>query len=74
MYPIRLNIETDAYVHSLSHNGKHHLARVRILSQTAENKYIASYCGAFCSAIFNPFVGRYFVDDVYGLRAHDATP
>ena len=27
----------------------------------------AEYNGVKCHAIFNPFAGRYFVDDVYGV-------
>ena len=29
--------------------------------------YLAEYNGVKCHAIFNPFAGRYFVDDVYGV-------
>ena len=29
--------------------------------------YLAEYNGVKCHAIYNPFVGRYFVDDVYGV-------
>ena len=28
---------------------------------------LAEVDGVKCHAIFNPFVGRYFVDDVYGI-------
>lgn len=30
-------------------------------------EYLAEYNGVKCHAIFNPFAGRYFVDDVYGV-------
>ena len=32
-----------------------------------DNDYLAEYNGVKCHAMFNPFVGRYFVDDVYGI-------
>ena len=32
-----------------------------------ENDYLAEYNGVKCHAIFNPIVGRYYVDDVYGV-------
>ena len=40
------------------------------LSETeriGDNDYLAEYKGVKCHAIFNPFTGRYFVDDVYGV-------
>ena len=32
-----------------------------------DNLYLAEYNGVRCTAIFNPFVSRYFVDDLYGI-------
>lgn len=37
-----------------------------IISHTDNNHVIAEYKGERCSAIFNPFVGIYYVDDKYG--------
>ena len=38
-----------------------------ILKRIGDNDYLAEYNGVKCYAIFNPFAGRYFVDDVYGV-------
>ena len=39
-----------------------------ILERIGDNLYLAEYNGVRCTAIFNIFVGRYFVDDVYGVQ------
>lgn len=54
--------KTQAMVHSL--NAK---AEVTILEKVDDNDYRAEYQGKVCTAIFNPFVGCYYVDDVYGV-------
>lgn len=56
-------IIAEMVIHSL--NGE--LAQASILEKTGDNEYIAEYNGVKCSAIFNPFVGRYYVDDKYGV-------
>ena len=56
-------------IHSL--NGQE--AETTILDKVGDNKYIAEYNGQKCSAIFNPFAGRYYVDDKYGV-IRDAPP
>ena len=38
-----------------------------VLEKIGDNKYLADYNGVKCSAIFNPFVGAYYVDDKYGI-------
>lgn len=43
------------------------LAEATILEKVGDNKYIAEYNGVKCSAIYNPFVNRYYVDDKYGV-------
>ncbi|MBD5144977.1 MAG: hypothetical protein HDT21_03555 [Ruminococcus sp.] len=50
-----------AMVHSLKD-----LAEVEIIEHKDNNNVIAEYNGQKCTAIFNPFVGRYYVDDIYG--------
>ena len=50
-----------AMVHSLKD-----LAEVEIIEHKDNNNVIAEYNGKKCTAIFNPFVGRYYVDDIYG--------
>ena len=34
---------------------------------TDNNHCLARYDGKLCTAIFNPFSGYYYVDDVYGV-------
>lgn len=58
MFPFK----TQGCIHSLG--GK--LAEVEIIGKTGDNEYVAEYNGIRCTAIFNPFAGRYYVDDVYG--------
>ncbi len=59
-----------AYIHSLKDhtNNRHVLGEAEILTKIGDNRYLAEYNGVRCSAMFNPFVGRYFVDDVYGIQ------
>ena len=46
-----------------------------ILKRLGDNDYLAEYNGVRCHAIFNPFVGRFYVDDKYGIireqKSHD---
>lgn len=42
-------------------------AEVTILEKVGDNNYLAEYQNKICTAIFNPFVGLYYVDDVYGI-------
>jgi hypothetical protein len=39
---------------------------VVILHEKSCNDVIAEYKEKRCTAIFNPFVGLYYIDDVYG--------
>ena len=57
-----------AYIHSLKNKetGENVLGEVQILQHNNNNSVIAEYQGLKCTAIFNPFVNRYYVDDVYG--------
>ena len=52
----------DQYIGKLLDN------RYEILERIGDNLYLAAYNGVRCTAIFNIFVGRYFVDDVYGVQ------
>lgn len=56
-------MEVDAIIHSL--NGG--MDKVEILHESGCNDVIALYNGKRCTAIFNPFVGQYYVDDKYGV-------
>jgi len=62
-------ITEPMHIHSL--NGQ--LRDATIIDKVGDNKYIAEYNGVKCTAIFNPFVGRYYVDDKYGV-IKDKTP
>ena len=50
----------ECYIHSLKQGETHVLGEATIMN-------LAEYNGVKCHAIFNPFAGRYFVDDVYGV-------
>lgn len=56
--------ETEAVIHSL-HGG---VDTVTILSHADNNHCLAEYKGKICTAIWNPFNGYYYVDDIYGIR------
>ena len=52
----------DAMVHSL-----YSLAEVEIVEHKDNNHCLAQYNGKLCTAIFNPFSGYYYVDDIFGV-------
>lgn len=56
-------ITEQMHIHSL--DGA--LAEATIVEKVGDNKYIAEYNGVRCTAIFNPFAGRFYVDDKYGV-------
>jgi ribosomal protein S27AE len=59
-----------AFVHSLSDKDE-----VLILHEDGFNDVVAEYKGKRCTAIFNPFVCLYYVDDIYGeLRDRNKCP
>ena len=57
----------ECFIHSLEKDGNSNLAEATIIRRIGDNRYLAEYNGVKCTAIFNPFVGRYYVDDVYGV-------
>ena len=57
----------ECYIHPLKEGERHVLGEAMILKRIGDNDYLAEYNGVKCHAIYNPFVGRYFVDDVYGV-------
>lgn len=63
-------MKVEAYIHSLKdkEHDRHVLGEAEIIRRVGDNLYLAEVNGVRCTAIFNPFVGRYFVDDVYGLH------
>ena len=49
------------------------LAEATILKKIGDNQYLADYNGVKCTAIFNIFAGKYYVDDKYGvIKDHKA--
>ena len=44
---------------------------VEIIEKRGDNDYLAKVGAVICTAIFNPFVGLYYVDDVYGVVRRD---
>lgn len=41
---------------------------VELLKKTGDNQYLVkTTSGVTCTAIFNPFVGLYYADDLYGV-------
>ena len=59
-----------AYTHRLEdkEHDRNVLGEAEIIRCIGGNLYLAEYNGVQCTAIFNPFVSRYFVDDVYGIQ------
>ena len=57
----------ECYIHSLNRDGGGRLAEATILRRICDNHYVADYNGLKCLTTFNPFEGRYYVDDVYGV-------
>jgi hypothetical protein len=55
------------FIHSLKKDGQGVLAEATILEKIGDNKYLADYNGVKCTAMYNPFVGQYYVDDKYGV-------
>lgn len=58
-----------AYIHSLKDkiHDRNVLGEAEIIKKIGNNQYLATYNGVRCTAIFNPFTGRYYVDDVFGI-------
>jgi len=54
--------QAKAMVHSLKAQDD-----VTILHEKGNNDVIAEYKGIRCTAIFNPFAGMFYVDDIYGV-------
>ena len=53
----------QARIHSLGGS----FDEVTIISEKSCNDVIVEYRGIRCTAIYNPFVGCYYVDDIYGI-------
>ena len=61
-------MKVEAYIHSLKDfkRDRNVLGEADIIRCIGDNLYLAEYNGIRCTAIFNPFVSKYFVDDLYG--------
>ncbi|MDE7243670.1 MAG: hypothetical protein K2O18_06815 [Oscillospiraceae bacterium] len=66
-------MKVQAYIHSLKdrEHDRNVLGEAEIIRKIGDNLYLAEYNGVRCTAIFNPFVCRYFVDDLYGIVTAD---
>ena len=64
-----MTFKAEAFVHSLNKEQRHstNTAEVTILEHRDNNNVIAEYNGKRCTAKFNPYTNRYYVDDVYGI-------
>ena len=60
---MKMDLTKPMHIHSLEGE----LRNATIVEKVGDNKYIADYNGVKCSAIFNPFVGEFYVDDKYGV-------
>ncbi len=62
-------MKVEAYIHSLKdmEHDRNVLGEAEIIESIGDNLYLAEVNGVHCTAIFNPFAGCYFVDDVYGI-------
>lgn len=59
--------QVKAMLLSLQESKGEKMADVVIVSENGNNNVVAEYNGVRCTAIFNPFSGLYYVDDVYGV-------
>ena len=70
-----MNVTEPMHIHSL--DGA--MREATIVEMVGDNAYIAEYNGVLCTAIYNPFVDAFYVDDKYGVlpdqkqkkRSHD---
>lgn len=59
---MKLNTKTTAFIHSLNSTSV-----ITIEEQIGNNQYIADYRGVKCVAMYNPFSGMYYADDIFGV-------
>ena len=66
-------MKVQAYIHSLKdrEHDRNVLGEAEIIKRIGDNQYLADYNGVRCTAIFNFFTGRYYVDDLYGVVKED---
>lgn len=56
-----MDIKTNAKIRSLNS-----IEKVTIKEKIGNNQFLVDYKGIACVAMFNPFEGMYYVDDIYG--------
>ena len=65
------DIDNFYYINAHINSLKGEMDEVKIIEERKQpdntTLYIAEYNGKTCTAIFNPFVCEYYVDDVYGV-------
>lgn len=61
-----MSFKVNAMVHSIKA-----IKEVEIIEKRGDNDYLAKVGDVICTAIYNPFVGLYYVDDVYGVVRRD---
>lgn len=61
-----MSFKVNAMVHSIKA-----VKEVEIIEKRGDNDYLAKVGDVVCTAIFNPFVGLYYADDVYGVVRRD---
>lgn len=61
-----MSFKTQAMVHSIGD-----VKEVEIIEKRGDNDCLVKVDDVICTAIFNPFVGLYYVDDVYGVVRRD---
>ena len=54
--------KAKAMIHSLKAQDE-----VVILHRKGNNDVVAEYRGTRCTAVYNPFVGLFYADDIYGI-------
>lgn len=63
-----MSYKVTANIHSLKMpDGTQGTDEVEIVKRLSDNDCVARYKGQYYSAIFNPFNGKYYVDDKFGL-------
>lgn len=62
-------VKVKAYIHSLKdqEHDRHVLGDAEIVKSIGNNRFLAEVNGVKCTAIFNFFTGKYYVDDVNGI-------
>lgn len=58
---MKMNMKVTALIYSSNKT-----AEVTVVEMIGNNKYLVDYRGILCAAMFNPFAGMYYVDDVNG--------